>query len=167
MLCHTISHRECAPGCRQLQHASATCAACHQHIHACVCTLPGMRHHDRACNQAVNVQAMAPGGRLDLIKLDIEGEEKELLADPASIAVLCDAICIFMEVRCPRAVHVVREPAQARRCGACVIVLCEVAVERSSVLWCACRPRSVWGSCCTARSNRSCCVHAACRVANA
>jgi hypothetical protein len=48
----------------------------------------------RAC-----VQTVARSGRFDFIKLDIEGEEKRILVDPPSVAVLCEAICIFMEVR--------------------------------------------------------------------
>jgi hypothetical protein len=35
---------------------------------------------------------------LDFVKLDIEGEEKNVLKDPASVEVLCNAICIFMEL---------------------------------------------------------------------
>jgi hypothetical protein len=43
------------------------------------------------------VQKLA-NSTLDFIKLDIEGEEKNVLKDPASRDVLCNAICIFMEL---------------------------------------------------------------------
>jgi hypothetical protein len=46
-----------------------------------------------------DVQAMTKSGKFDFIKLDVEGEEKQLLKDPSSHEVLCEAICIFMEVR--------------------------------------------------------------------
>ena len=46
----------------------------------------------------VQLQAVARSGRFDFIKLDIEGEEKRILSDAASRAVLCEATCIFMEV---------------------------------------------------------------------
>lgn len=45
------------------------------------------------------VQEQSRYKRFDFIKLDIEGEEKQLLRDRASIDVLCEARCIFMEVR--------------------------------------------------------------------
>jgi hypothetical protein len=35
--------------------------------------------------------------KFDFIKLDIEGAEKEVLADESSCRVLCKAICILME----------------------------------------------------------------------
>ena len=38
------------------------------------------------------------GAPLDFVKLDIEGEEKNILVDPPSIEVLCEAACIFMEL---------------------------------------------------------------------
>jgi hypothetical protein len=41
---------------------------------------------------------MVESRRLDFIKLDIETEEKRILVDPPSVAVLCEAICIFMEL---------------------------------------------------------------------
>ena len=44
------------------------------------------------------VQAMTKSGRFDFIKMDVEGEEKQLLKDPASHEVLCQALCIFMEL---------------------------------------------------------------------
>lgn len=44
------------------------------------------------------MQAMTRSGRFDFIKMDVEGEEKQLLKDPASHAVLCEALCIFMEL---------------------------------------------------------------------
>lgn len=42
------------------------------------------------------MQEMA-GAQLDFIKLDVEGEEKFILEDEPSVAVLCEAICVFME----------------------------------------------------------------------
>ena len=44
-------------------------------------------------------QAKVPGNKFDIIKLDIEGIEKEVLEDAASKKVLCQATCIFMEVQ--------------------------------------------------------------------
>ena len=41
-------------------------------------------------------QALA-GAPLDFIKLDVEGEEKAILEDAASVAVLCGALCVFLE----------------------------------------------------------------------
>ena len=41
---------------------------------------------------------MTASQRFDFIKLDIEGEEKALLWDPASVAALCRARCIFIEL---------------------------------------------------------------------
>ena len=41
---------------------------------------------------------MAPTGNIDIIKLDIEGEERRLFLDPPSTKVLCSAICVFMEL---------------------------------------------------------------------
>ena len=34
----------------------------------------------------------------DMIKIDIEGEEKYIMEDDESKAVLCEATCIFMEL---------------------------------------------------------------------
>jgi FkbM family methyltransferase len=48
---------------------------------------------------SVAPQAHSPTGRFDFIKLDVEGEEKQVLSDPASRAVLCEARCLFMEAR--------------------------------------------------------------------
>lgn len=44
------------------------------------------------------VQEQSQAGRFDLIKLDIEGEELRILPDAASRAVLCEAVCMFMEL---------------------------------------------------------------------
>ena len=44
------------------------------------------------------LQELSRTGTIDLIKLDIEGEEKRVMVDPPSIEVLCEAICIFMEL---------------------------------------------------------------------
>lgn len=48
--------------------------------------------------KTVFMQSMTKSGRFDFIKLDVEGEEKQLLKDPSSHAVLCEALCIFMEL---------------------------------------------------------------------
>jgi hypothetical protein len=56
------------------------------------CVHSGLNSHTR-------LQAHSPTGRFDFIKLDIEGEEKQVLSDPASRAVLCEATCLFMEAR--------------------------------------------------------------------
>jgi hypothetical protein len=39
-----------------------------------------------------------PGGRFDIIKLDVEGEERALLADAASRPALCAALCLVFEL---------------------------------------------------------------------
>lgn len=44
------------------------------------------------------MQELVPGGRFDVIKLDVEGEEVTLLADAASRPVLCAALCIALEL---------------------------------------------------------------------
>lgn len=44
------------------------------------------------------LQGMTAAGHFDMIKLDIEGEEKALLWDPPSVAALCRATCIAIEV---------------------------------------------------------------------
>jgi Methyltransferase FkbM domain len=44
------------------------------------------------------MQGQAHNGRLDFIKLDIEGAEKQILDDPGSREILCHARCIFMEL---------------------------------------------------------------------
>jgi hypothetical protein len=61
---------------------------------------PGTRNFTgpRTQNLRAVVQEMSRAKHFDLIKLDIEGEEKHLLQDPPSIAVLCAARCIFMEL---------------------------------------------------------------------
>jgi hypothetical protein len=41
---------------------------------------------------------MSRAKHFDFIKIDIEGEEKQILRDPPTIAVLCAANCIFMEL---------------------------------------------------------------------
>lgn len=41
---------------------------------------------------------MTASKHFDMIKLDIEGEEKYILEDDESKAVLCEAACIFMEL---------------------------------------------------------------------
>lgn len=41
---------------------------------------------------------MTAAKKFDLIKLDIEGEEKFLMEDEESKAVLCEATCVFMEL---------------------------------------------------------------------
>lgn len=46
----------------------------------------------------LSMQALSRTGRFDFIKIDIEGEERQILSDPASRAVLCEAVCIFMEL---------------------------------------------------------------------
>jgi Methyltransferase FkbM domain len=47
---------------------------------------------------AAGVQDLAVSKRLDFIKIDIEGEERDILNEPASREVLCDANCVFMEL---------------------------------------------------------------------
>lgn len=47
---------------------------------------------------AGRVQDMTDAKHFDLIKLDVEGEEKYLMEDPGSKAVLCEATCVFMEL---------------------------------------------------------------------
>jgi hypothetical protein len=44
------------------------------------------------------VQKMTKVGKFDFIKLDVEGEEKQILQDPSSHEVLCEASCVFMEL---------------------------------------------------------------------
>eukprot|EP00892_Ulva_mutabilis_P004679 jgi/Ulvmu1/2583/UM014_0034.1 len=44
------------------------------------------------------LQDMTAAKKFDLIKLDIEGEEKYLMEDAASREVLCQATCVFMEL---------------------------------------------------------------------
>ena len=44
------------------------------------------------------MQARTRSGRMDFLKIDIEGAEKYLLEEDESIAVLCEARCIFMEL---------------------------------------------------------------------
>jgi hypothetical protein len=41
---------------------------------------------------------MTRAKRFDVIKLDVEGEEKHLLPDLASQEVLCEALCLLMEL---------------------------------------------------------------------
>lgn len=41
---------------------------------------------------------MTTAKHFDLIKLDIEGEEKFLMQDEGSKQVLCQATCVFMEL---------------------------------------------------------------------
>lgn len=42
--------------------------------------------------------AQMPGKKFDWIKIDIEGEEKQLFNDESSCLVLCEARCIMMEL---------------------------------------------------------------------
>jgi Methyltransferase FkbM domain len=44
------------------------------------------------------VQDLATSKRLDFIKIDIEGEERDVFNEPESREVLCNAICIFVEL---------------------------------------------------------------------
>jgi hypothetical protein len=62
----------------------------------CVCPATTLELCSRA--NRVYVQTMTKSGRFDFIKLDVEGEEKRLLKDPSSHEVLCEALCIFMEL---------------------------------------------------------------------
>lgn len=44
------------------------------------------------------MQTMVDAPAFDFIKLDIEGEEMNILQDPASREVLCAAVCVFVEL---------------------------------------------------------------------
>ena len=44
------------------------------------------------------MQEMTREKRFDFVKIDIEGEEKQILRDPETAKVLCQANCIFMEL---------------------------------------------------------------------
>ena len=44
------------------------------------------------------MQARSPTGKFDFIKLNIEGEELEVLSDPESRTVLCEATCFFLKL---------------------------------------------------------------------
>jgi hypothetical protein len=58
--------------------------------------MPGQRPHTPS--QCADAQGLVPGQRFDLIKLDVEGEERRLLADAPSRAVLCAALCVVLEL---------------------------------------------------------------------
>lgn len=66
-------------------------------LHGVVASVGERGKKDDRCVCVVGVQEEA-GAALDFIKLDIEGEEKNILVDPPSIEVLCEAACIFMEL---------------------------------------------------------------------
>lgn len=63
-----------------------------------VCSSTSTQAIARMVATCASVQDMTAARRFDLIKLDIEGEEKFLMEDAASRAVLCEATCVFMEL---------------------------------------------------------------------
>ena len=50
----------------------------------------------RSCTQCM--QKMSRNGRIDFMKIDIEGYEKEIFTDEASWPVLCEMRCIAAEL---------------------------------------------------------------------
>lgn len=54
--------------------------------------------YDVPTKSLADLRDMTKAKHFDLIKLDIEGEEKYLMEDEGSKAVLCEATCVFMEL---------------------------------------------------------------------